>query len=146
VQRGLFRPEIITEYVKPIESRNKRGEISKEFHPNTRGDVVWVCRKYFSWDEGHADLTVTSTAQIREFGDGVPVELIYDNYRKKVGLPRNANDGKGFHSLRRTLGRELITNNVPITTAAQILGHANICDICEWTTHFTMSTCSRRNS
>jgi integrase len=65
-------------------------------------------------------------APIREFSCGVPIEDIYDDYRKKAGIPRNAGDGKGFHSLRRTLGRDLITNGVSVITAAQVLGHANI--------------------
>jgi integrase len=65
-------------------------------------------------------------APIREFGCGVPIEDIYDSYRIKAGIPRNAGDGKGFHSLRRTLGRDLITSGVSITTAAQVLGHAKI--------------------
>ena len=65
-------------------------------------------------------------APIREFSCGVPIEDIYDSYRIKAGIPRDAGDGKGFHSLRRTLGRDLVTSGVPVTTAAQVLGHANI--------------------
>jgi len=65
-------------------------------------------------------------APIREFSSGVPIEDIYDSYRIKAGIPRDAGDGKGFHSLRRTLGRDLITNGVPVTDAAQVLGHEKI--------------------
>ena len=65
-------------------------------------------------------------APIQGFADGVAVEDIYDDYRKKAGLPRDANDGKGFHSLRRTLGRDLTTSGSPVTTVAQILGQAKI--------------------
>lgn len=60
-------------------------------------------------------------APLQAFSCGVPIEDIYNSYRKKAGIPRNAGDGKGFHSLRRTLGRDLITNGVTITAAAQIL-------------------------
>jgi integrase len=65
-------------------------------------------------------------APFQGFANGVAVEDIYDDYRKKAGLPRNANDGKGFHSLRRTLGRDLTISGSPMTMTAQILGHVKI--------------------
>ena len=38
-------------------------------------------------------------------------------------LQRVAFDGKGFHSLRRAVGKNMITSGVPVTTVAQVLGH-----------------------
>lgn len=35
-------------------------------------------------------------------------------------------DGKGFHALRRTLGKELTLAEIPIMTTAQILGHRSV--------------------
>ena len=46
---------------------------------------------------------------------------IHTKYRMLAGLPR-----KGFHGLRRTVGKNLVTAGIPVTTVAQILGHNNI--------------------
>ena len=62
----------------------------------------------------------------RPFVDAVAVGKIYDYYRKKAGLPRNANDGMGFHSLRRSFGKTLVTSGTPITMVAQILGDRDL--------------------
>lgn len=65
-------------------------------------------------------------APYRAFADAVAIEDVYDVYRQRAGLPRVAFDGKGFHSLRRTAGTNLVTAEVPLTTVAQILGHSNV--------------------
>ena len=65
-------------------------------------------------------------APYRAFADAVAIEDVYDVYRIRAGLPREAFDGKGFHSLRRTVGTNLVTAEVPLTTVAQILGHSNV--------------------
>lgn len=48
---------------------------------------------------------------------------LWSGYQRKAGIERYAHDGKGFHALRRTLGKELTLAEVPVTTTAQILGH-----------------------
>jgi len=58
-------------------------------------------------------IPVTVTDSIRD---------VYNNYRKKAGLPKKAFDGKGFHSLRRGLGKSMVTAGVPVETVAQVLG------------------------
>jgi len=65
-------------------------------------------------------------APFQAFADAVSIGDMYDYYRKRAGLPRNAYDGKGFHALRRTLGRNLVTSGSPVTMVAQILGHEDI--------------------
>lgn len=65
-------------------------------------------------------------APYRAFVDAVAIEDVYDVYRQRAGLPRTAFDGKGFHSLRRTVGTNLVTAEVPLATVAQILGHGNV--------------------
>jgi site-specific recombinase XerD len=60
------------------------------------------------------------------FSNGVAVGYIYDSYRKKAGLPRDAYDGKGFHSLRRYVGKNLITSGATVEMTAQILGDSAI--------------------
>ena len=40
-----------------------------ELHPNTRGDVIWVARKFFSWlvKEGHSTIESISATEIQSF-------------------------------------------------------------------------------
>lgn len=56
----------------------------------------------------------------------VTLTQIFKEYQEKAGISRSAYDGRGFHSLRRGLGRSMIIAGVPITTIAQVLGHADI--------------------
>jgi len=65
-------------------------------------------------------------APFRPFANGTPVGYLYTYYRKKAGLPRDAYDGMGFHSLRRSVGKNLVTSGAPITMVAQILGDSDI--------------------
>jgi len=58
----------------------------------------------------------------RPFADAVAIGDVYDEYRKIAGYERKAFDGKGFHSLRRTVGTSLVTSDIPLTDAAQLLG------------------------
>jgi integrase len=62
----------------------------------------------------------------RGFTDAVSIGNIYDDYRRHAGLAREAFDGKGFHSLRRTVGTSLVTADIPVTTASQILGDRDV--------------------
>ena len=40
---------------------------SERFHPNTLGDIIWVCRKFFAWlwENGHPDLTNVGADEIQ---------------------------------------------------------------------------------
>jgi integrase len=58
----------------------------------------------------------------RAFTDAVSIGDMYDEYREAAGYERVPFDGKGFHSLRRTVGTNLVTSDIAITDAAQILG------------------------
>jgi len=60
------------------------------------------------------------------FKNACSIGNMYDVYRKKAGLPRDAFDGNGFHSLRRELGKNLVTTQIPISTVAEILGDEKI--------------------
>ena len=57
--------------------------------------------------------------------DACSIGNVYDNYRRKAGLVREAFDGKCFHSLRRSLGKNMVTAGVPVNIAAQVLGQEN---------------------
>jgi integrase/recombinase XerD len=48
-------------------------------------------------------------------------DSVHATYRKDIGLTR-----KGFHSLRRTIAKNMVVSGVPITTVAQVLGHSVI--------------------
>jgi len=54
----------------------------------------------------------------RELKSAVTVSDIYNDWRKAAGLP----PCKKFHSLRRTLGRDMVTGGTAATTVAQVLG------------------------
>ena len=65
-------------------------------------------------------------APFQAFKDSVSIGDMYDVYCKRAGIFREAHDGKGFHSLRRSVGKKLVTAGVSINTTAQILGDANM--------------------
>jgi len=65
-------------------------------------------------------------APFQAFADGVAIGDMYDYYRKRAGLPRDAFDGKGFHALRRSAGRNMAVSGTPVTTIAQVLGDSDI--------------------
>jgi integrase len=62
-------------------------------------------------------------APFQKMHGGVPIGDMFDSYQKKTGIARKPCDGKGFHSLRRLLGREMTVAEIPVATIAQVLGH-----------------------
>jgi integrase len=62
----------------------------------------------------------------KAFASGTTIQDLYDDYCKKAKFPRNAFDGKGFHSLRRAFGKGLVTAGVPISSVAQLIGDKDI--------------------
>lgn len=67
-----------------------------------------------------------SRAPYREFSKGVAIIHVLEKYQKFAGIERTPHDGKGMHSLRRGLSRNMLISGVPVTMIAQILGHADI--------------------
>ena len=59
-------------------------------------------------------------------GDGPNGALIMKRYQKDSGIARETGDGKTFHAFRRMVGTRLIKAEVPLSVAAQILGHKSI--------------------
>lgn len=51
---------------------------------------------------------------------------LFRMYHAKAGLPYVAFDGHSFHGVRRAVGRTLVTAGIPVTIAAQILGHSDV--------------------
>lgn len=58
--------------------------------------------------------------------DGVAVGELFDEYQRKAGISREPWDGKGFHALRRTIGKDMIVAGTPVTIVAQVLGQADM--------------------
>jgi len=71
-------------------------------------------------------LFLSCHAPFRGFSNGVAIGDMYDYYRLRAGLPRDAYDGKGFHALRRTLGKNLITSGISVNMVAQVFGGEDI--------------------
>ncbi len=66
---------------------------------------------------------LTLKAPTRSLADG-SISSVYASCRKGAGFPHEKN--QGFHSLRRAVGLSMVTNGVPVTTVAQVLGHSDI--------------------
>lgn len=77
-------------------------------------------------ESSHDNIFLRIRPPYQPFSNGVAVGDIYDHYRKIAGLPRDAYDGKGFHSLRRYVGKSLITSGVTVELTAQLLGDTDI--------------------
>lgn len=50
---------------------------------------------------------------------------IVQKYASLAGVTWTVEERKGFHSFRRSLGRDLLVNDVPLCTISEILGHAD---------------------
>ncbi len=60
------------------------------------------------------------------FNRTMALSHLWSGYQKKAGIECYAHDGKGFHALRPTLGKELTLAEIPIMTTAQILDHQSL--------------------
>jgi integrase len=59
-------------------------------------------------------------------GESPAGSQIIKRYQGSAGILHEAGDGKTFHAFRRTVGTRLIKAGVPLSSAAQILGHKRI--------------------
>lgn len=62
----------------------------------------------------------------RPFQDTVCIGDQYDVYCYRAGIKRVPFDGKGFHSLRRAVGKNMVTSGVSVNTVSQVLGHTAV--------------------
>jgi len=58
------------------------------------------------------------------FRDGAAIKDIMQERMAAAGIDHSVGDGKTFHGIRRMLGKNMAENAVPVTTIAQVLGHA----------------------
>ena len=59
-------------------------------------------------------------------GDASSLGCMFRSYQEAAGIACSAFDGKGFHSRRRRLGKEMVKDGVPLVTVSQVLGHRDM--------------------
>lgn len=64
--------------------------------------------------------------EIAEPLDSSDFNSILQRYMQSAGMPKSGWDGKTFHAFRRTAGTKMVVAGAPVTTVAQVLGHANM--------------------
>ncbi len=131
---GMRAGDIIRLKLKDIDWAN--GEIrycqsktSKAIVLPLTNDVGIALQQYILGGRPNCDydeVFIRTKAPLRPYVDSTGIQCLYNEYRRKAGLSRTAFDGKGFHSLRRSVGKRMITSGVPVTTVSQVLGHSNI--------------------
>lgn len=65
-----------------------------------------------------------TVAPIRKMSDSMGLDHMLRKYQTKAGIERLPWDGKGFHSIRRMLGKDMVVAGVPVTTVSDVLGQA----------------------
>lgn len=86
-------------------------------------------RDYIQNGRGHTDcafLFLNLRPPYEKIGDASSLGCMFRSYQKAAGMECSAFDGKGFHSLRRRLGKELVIDGVPLATISQVLGHRDM--------------------
>jgi site-specific recombinase XerD len=66
---------------------------------------------------------IRHSAPYNGFHDGVSVSCIFRKYLKKANIKHVTGDGKTLHGIRRGLGTGMVSEGIPVTTVAQVLGH-----------------------
>lgn len=89
-------------------------------------DIAEAIKNYVRYGRPQSDspeIFLRSYAPYRRLQDHRAIANIFNKYALKSGLERRAFDGKGFHSIRRSVGLNMVAAEVPVTTVAQTLGH-----------------------
>lgn len=60
------------------------------------------------------------------FTDGGAIASVFKRHLENAGICHEIGDGKTMHGIRRMIGTAMVSNNPPITTVAEVLGHKNI--------------------
>ena len=69
------------------------------------------------------EVFIRALAPYTALTDSQSVEYLFDQYCIKAGIERTPFDGKGFHGLRRRLGKKLLVSGSPVAVVSQVLGH-----------------------
>jgi len=131
---GLRAADIVCLKLRDIDWRGSQIGIAQQKTGETLllpmpSDVVEALKEYILRARLKADyeqVFLRAQAPFQPLTAGSSLGYLYDRYLQKAGFERKAFDGKGFHSLRRMLGKEMTVAGVPVTTVAQVLGHKNL--------------------
>lgn len=75
---------------------------------------------------GAEEVFIRALAPYVALTDSQSVEYLFDRYCRKAGIERTPFDGKGFHGLRRRLGKKLLVSGSPVAVVSQVLGHQDV--------------------
>lgn len=75
-------------------------------------------------DSGQTTIFLRSKAPYEALGNGNGT-AITRRYAQRAGVTWAADEYKGFHSFRRSIGTNMLAANVPLHTISEILGHAH---------------------
>ena len=68
-----------------------------------------------------AYLFIRITSPHVKLTNGIAIMHLFNDYQKKAGIARTPHDGKGFHSLRRAMGTNLVYAKLPLEAVTQVL-------------------------
>lgn len=77
-------------------------------------------------DSDAEEIFLRAKAPFRKLDRGPAVLFRFYHYLDKAGIAHSPSDGKTLHGLRRRLGTNMLGAGVPVTTIAQVLGHAGL--------------------
>lgn len=69
------------------------------------------------------EVFIRALAPYVALADSQSVEYLFDRYCIKAGIEREPFDGKGFHGLRRRMGKNLLVSGSSVAVVSQVLGH-----------------------
>lgn len=75
-------------------------------------------------DDTH--LFIRTLAPYNGMNDGVSIACIFRKYLRISGISHVIGDGKTLHGIRRSIGTAMVSQNIPVTTVSQVLGHTGI--------------------
>lgn len=71
----------------------------------------------------YPELFLRVLAPIGPIQQATAIQHLFRKYSKAAGVTNGKGEGKNFHGLRRRLGRNMLIQDVPVNTIAQVLGH-----------------------
>lgn len=71
----------------------------------------------------YPELFLRVLAPIGPIQQATAIQHLFRKYSKAAGVANGKGEGKNFHGLRRRLGRNMLIQDVPVNTIAQVLGH-----------------------
>ena len=95
-------------------------------------DVGWAVIDYLKNGRPQTELPylfVTHTAPIKPFSATTSLYGMISRYRTIAGIDLHENSRRGMHSLRHTFATNLLRNEIPLETIAEMLGHVGMSSV-----------------